>query len=177
VVSWLPSASGREGDHARLWRPLLLARVAVEELIYVVVDEIEGSAAGLSVSDWPRVDELGRIRFPGGARMLGADRATFERFLARHRQPRELRERPLRVGDAFAVRPLPGALEQARDELEQQRRLEPFLDPARWINPPVYDITADAREAAKASFYAAVTPTLEPEHARELAELSDEGVS
>ncbi len=137
---WLPPT--HEPDRRRLspWRPLLLARVAVEELIYVVVDEIEGSAVGLSVSDWPRVDE-----------------------------------RPLRVGDAFAVRPRPGALEQARDELEQQRRLEPFFDPARWIKPPVYDITADAREAAKASFYAAVTPTLEPREATQLQGLEQHG--
>ena len=109
--------------------------------------------------------------------MLGADADALERFLAQHRRPHELAERPLRVGDVFAVRPVPGAFERVRAELEEQRRLDPFLDPASWIRPPVYDVSADAREAAKASFYAAVTPPLDPERAGELEPLLGEETS
>jgi len=147
----------------------------VGELRYVVVDEIEGSAVGLAVCEWPRVDVSGRLRFTGGSLLLGADGSTFERFLARHRRPRELAERRLRGGDVFAVRVLPSALESVLGE--QKGRLEPFLDPAGWISPPVYDISADAREAAKASFYAAVTPTLEPGEAMRLQDIVEPGPS
>jgi hypothetical protein len=172
-AGWLPPGREPGGPALPPWQPPSLAGVAVEELLYVVVDELEGPSVGLAVSWWPRVDESGRVRFPDGAWMLGADRQTFERFLAGHRRPRELADRPLRIGDVFAVRAIRDALDRLREELEEQRRLEPFLDPADWLRPPVYDITSDAREAAKASFYAAVTPTLGPREAdwiRDIAE-------
>ena len=174
-VNWLPPPARDDTVTARPWRPPSLARVDLEGFSYVVVDDIDGSAAGLAVSAWPRVDSAGRIRFSGGAVMLGADANALQLFLAEHRRPRELAERPLRIGDVFAVQPLAGALEQVRAELDERRRLNPFLDPASWMRPPVYDISADAREAAKASFYAAVTPTLEPESASELEGLLEEG--
>jgi hypothetical protein len=128
---------------------------------YLVVDEIVGSSVGLVLSAWPEVDRRGRLR-PGGGppRMLGADRTAFERFLATARRPAGL-ERPLRIGDTFAVRVIPGALAEMSDELAAQTRLEPLLDPASWIEPPVHDVTADARERAKIAFYAAVAPVLQ----------------
>jgi len=117
----------------------------------VVIDEIESNFVGLSVSPWPVVDEVGRLRFGGGrSRSVGASRSELERFLSRHRLPRRGARRPIRIGDVFAIavtEPLPDG---------------EVADPATWIDPPVYDITVDARDAAKAAFYSAVAPTLDP---------------
>ena len=105
-------------------------------LSYVVVEEIEGGMVGLAVSDWPTTDDKGRLRFGSEPVQAALELVELERFLDLHRQP----SRPLRVGDVFAARtgrrPRPGG----------------------WIEPPVHDVTADAREAAKIAFYAAVAP-------------------
>jgi len=106
---------------------------------YILVDEIEGGMVGLAVSDWPRTDEEGRLRFDAEPVAVVVDRLAFERFLDEHRQP----SRPLRIGDVFAAR---------------TRLAETSPDPEKWIEPPVHDVTADAREAAKIAFYAAVAP-------------------
>jgi hypothetical protein len=141
-----------------------------------VVDEIVGASIGLALCPWPSTDEKGRLIFESGAtHLIGCDRNELLAFLAQHRLPTELRERPLRIGDVFAVRPVPGILEELSAELEEPRRLEPFLPPERWIAPPVYDITAVARDEAKTAFYAAVTPTLGPQQAAELQELASDG--
>ena len=168
--TWLPEAPHPRGERLRPWSPPLLARVPTEELSYVLVDEIVGSSVGLAVSPWPRLDDKGRLRFPDGRLMLGSDADTLAEFLHKHRLPRELRERQLRIGDAFAAGTHADVIDRLRDQLEDERRLKPFLDPAEWLRPPVYDITPDAREAAKGSFYAAVAPTLEPEQARVVLE-------
>ncbi len=149
------------------WSPPAIEGADTAGLSYVVVDEIEGSMVGLAVSDWPQVDEQGRLRFESSPVLLGAERDALERFLDRHRQP----GRPLRIGDVFAVRARASELRQA-DEAEQ--RLAPVLDPEQWLEPPVYDVTAAAREAAKVSFYSAVAPALDPEQAARLAPLTDE---
>lgn len=111
-------------------------------LSYILVDEIEGGLVGLAVSEWPRTDEQGRLRFDSEPMQVAVDRRAFERFLDEHREP----SRPLRIGDVFAARTRPA---------------EAGLDPERWIEPPVHDVTADAREAAKIAFYAAVAPITE----------------
>lgn len=108
-------------------------------LSYIVVEEIEGGMVGLAVSDWPRTDAQGRLRFDAEPVQAGVDRAALEQFLDRHRQP----SRPLRIGDVFAARTGP-----------------PTADPAGWIEPPVHDVTAEAREAAKIAFYSAVAPII-----------------
>lgn len=140
------------------WSPPALEGADPSGLSYLVVDEIEGSIVGLAVSDWPQTDEKGRVRFASPPVLLGAEREAFERFLERHRRPPG--GRPLRIGDVFAARTRPAEL---RDADEAEPRLEPVLDPEQWIEPPVYDVTADAREAAKVSFYSAVAPVLEPD--------------
>jgi hypothetical protein len=109
-------------------------------LSYIVVEEIEGGMVGLAVSDWPRTDEQGRLRFDAEPVPVTVERAEFERFLEQHRQP----SRPLRIGDVFAA-----------------RTGRPTQHLEGWIEPPVHDVTADAREAAKIAFYAAVAPITE----------------
>ena len=165
-ASWLPPAAEVGRARLRPWEPPLLSGVASDKLSYLLVDEIVGSSVGLAVSPWPQVDDKGRVRFPTGRVMLGANANALTAFLHSHRLPRELRDRELRIGDAFAVRAVDEVLTPLQDELEDERRLAPFLDPATWMRPPVYDITADAREAAKRSFYAAVAPTLGPDAVR-----------
>lgn len=150
------------------WRPPAIEGADPGGLSYVVVDEIEGSMIGLAVSDWPRLDEKGRLRFESDPVLVGADRKALERFLAEHRRPRELADRGLRIGDVFAARTRPVEADEA------EPRLEPVVDPERWIEPPVYDLTEAAREAAKMSFYGAVAPALEPDEAARLAPLIDE---
>jgi hypothetical protein len=121
-------------------------------LAYVVIDEIESNFVGLSVSPWPTVDEVGRLRFgPGRSRSVGTTRADLERFLARHRLPRKGAKRRSRIGDVFAV-----AVREPPPEGQ-------LAEPAGWMDPPVYDITVEARDAAKAAFYSAVAPTLDRE--------------
>jgi hypothetical protein len=120
-------------------------------LAYVVVDEIESDFIGLSISPWPTLDEWGRLRFGlGRARSIGTGRTELQRFLGRHRLPQGSADRPIRIGDVFAI------------SLKEPVRANRIVEPAAWIRPPVYDISADARDAAKASFYSAVAPTLDP---------------
>jgi hypothetical protein len=133
--------------------------------VYVIVDDILEDSVTLVLSSWPEVDRDGRLRFAGQPLSLGAERGAMERYLARHRRPRANRERPLRIGDVFALRVQAGAFDEITRELEEQRRLEPFLDPEQWIDPPVYDVTADARDEAKTAFYAAVTTLFTAEEA------------
>jgi hypothetical protein len=117
----------------------------------VVVDEIESDFVGLSISPWPTLDEWGRLRFGlARARSLGTHRAELQRFLGRHRLPQKGADRPIRIGDVFAV------------SVKEPVRVNRIVAPGTWIRPPVYDISADARDAAKASFYSAVAPTLDP---------------
>jgi hypothetical protein len=153
------------------WTPPSLPRFREGGFHYVVVDEIVGPTVGLTLSAWPRLDGQGRLRFSeNGVYLVGSPIDELERFVGEHRLPEELRDRPLRVGDVFAVRVKPSALRGLSDEANEEQRLEPFLEPERWIEPPLYDVTADARDASKAAFYAAVTPTLESGLAAQLAE-------
>jgi hypothetical protein len=165
MSSSLPALSEPRED-ARRWRPASLGRAARRsDLVYVIVDDIMENSVTLVLSTWPEVDRDGRLRFAGKPVSLGADRGAMERYLAKHRRPRANRDRPLRIGDVFALRVQAGAFDEITRELEEQRRLEPFLDPEQWIVPPVYDVTADARDEAKVAFYAAVTSLFTVEQA------------
>jgi hypothetical protein len=153
------------------WTPPALGRSA-EGLRYLLVDEIVGGVVGLALCRWPTVDAQGRLRFGEDAEMLGAGRAELQQFLTVHRLPQQTAARPVRIGDVFAVEVIAEALAAVSDQLREQRRLEPLLSPSAWMRPPVHDLTVAAREAAKISFYAAVTPTLKANEAELVAELT-----
>jgi hypothetical protein len=170
-VSWLPSPPARGIEADEPWTPAGLGAHA-KSVRYLVVDEIVGGVVGLALCDWPSVDEQGRVRFRGAAKLLGAGRSELQHFLAMHRVPADGAGRAVRIGDVFAVEVIEGALDEVRDQLEEQSRLEPLLSPAKWIKPPVRDLTVVAREAAKISFYAAVAPTLGPSEAALVADLT-----
>lgn len=100
--------------------------------------------------------------------MIGVDRLALERFLEQRQviapkvgpdKRQAARGRPLTVGDVFGARET-GSGRRARD-------------PARWLEPPVVDVSALAREAAQASFLAAVSTTLSPTRARRMLERED----
>jgi hypothetical protein len=133
---------------ARIWVPSGLGRrkdLAV--LAYVVIDELESALVGLTVSPWPTLDAKGRLHFDlDRARAVGAKKRALEAFLAKHRTPRKVASRPLRMGDAFACR--------VKEPLQNGELLEPDL----WMVPPVTDISAEAREAAKLAYFSAAAP-------------------
>ncbi|MDH4177983.1 MAG: hypothetical protein OEW31_10680 [Thermoleophilia bacterium] len=177
-MSWLPPAG--DGSEAAAgvdaWVPRDLAGGASADRRYVVVDEILGSVVGLAVSPWPSVDAEGRLRFrTGDVLTVAADRVELQGFLGEHRLPAELRERPLRIGDVFAVSVRPGVLEKLAGGAAAHARLEAPVAPAAWMLAPVHDISAEAREATKVAFYASVAPTMEPEEAALLTALEGAG--
>jgi hypothetical protein len=131
-------------------------------LHYVLVEEVVGDSVGLLVARWPRAgaDELPVFRDPEEDVEVGADRATLQRYVDDQRAPQpdvspvvqeELRRRPLALGDVFAARVDEGALEQAASMA--------VADPG-WLGGPLFDVTAEARQAARRVFYEAMTPRL-----------------
>ena len=148
----------------RLWKPegLTLGRSDLRTLSYVVVDEIVEDAARLSVSSWPRVDEQGRLHFERTerARSVRVDVKELRRFVSAHGAGRR-RAAPLRMGTVFAVSVDDSVLPEPESDEEMREQADPEpRHPGAWMKPPVYDITADARDKAKEAFYAAVAPTL-----------------
>jgi hypothetical protein len=137
--------------------------VSPERLSYIVVEEMIGDAIGLSVCDWPEVDDQGRLKFVARAILVGVERGWLEEQLLEHRTPHDIAERGLRIGDVFA----------AADVELRAREEESQLTISTWT-PPINDLTAEARDAAKTAFYGAVAPVLDPGQARDLDELVEE---
>ncbi len=125
---------------------------------YVVVDELEEGVAAVVCEPWPELDRRGRLCFPRPDLRLGAevDPAALQLLLASRTplaslapgQRPAFAARPLRAGDVFcavvdrkALAADPGAVTE-------------------WLGVPVIDVSAQAREAAKAQYYAAVGPVL-----------------
>jgi len=149
------------------WRPGVLAGASTRGLRYLVVDEIFTNLAELSMSPWPVLDARGRLRFPEGETIhLEADAERMRRFLRRHRLPRQGAGRDLRTGDTFAIgvaaRPLAAFLDSREAAPPSPAGRRQVLDPATWgwLRPPVYDVSAEARVAAKLAYYAALTEPL-----------------
>ena len=137
------------------WQPPILAEVpaaALRRLRYVVVDDVdhaEGDVVLVS-EPWPTVDLLGRVRHATpDAREQYVPVARWHALLTRRRIPAELTERRPRIGDAFAM-----MLPRSGDVTKPKG--------------PVVDVTADAREAARAAFYGAVALPMAPAHAEAL---------
>ncbi|HEV2889297.1 MAG TPA: hypothetical protein VGX28_02895 [Frankiaceae bacterium] len=131
------------------WVPPILANVppeVVRTLRYVVLDDVDDAEGDvvLVAGPWPTVDVLGRVRHaPEAAREQYVPVTKWMRLLERRRVPEPVRDRPPRIGDTFAM------------------RLGRSGDVARPVGP-VVDVTADAREAARASFYGAVALPMDP---------------
>lgn len=164
-ASWLPSSPPLVPLRGRRWRPEVIRGIPTARLRYVVVDELFADTAEMSISSWPLVDAMGRLRFPGEVTThVEVDARRMQTFLRRHRMPRKSVGRVLRAGDAFGVmvraRALSAFLTEHETVTEAARRK--MLDPTiwAWLEPPIYDVTSEAREAAKLSYYAALTGPL-----------------
>jgi hypothetical protein len=177
--SWLPrDRTAPLAIDAAPWVPAGFAheRISWTTLSYIVVDELSKQIAGLVVASWPLLDQKGRVRFSGsswrvGARMdelmalLDADRIVPEPTARRSpagtaggSPAGAAPERPVRIGDAFAAQ-----VSRPRG----RRAAVPPLE--RWLSPPVYDVSADARDAAKAALFGAVAPTMSEDDVYEIA--------
>jgi hypothetical protein len=155
----MPSPAGEKP-----WRPrgVRVPEHELAKLSYIVVDEIVDDDADVAVSPWPAVDDRGRLTF-SDERPVRV-RVSLEALMD-YLNSQDVRSgrRPtrLRMGAAFAavvrIERLPGV-----DGTP--------LPPAEWLVPPIYDISAPARDKAKEAFYAAVAPTLRPDEVRAIEE-------
>jgi hypothetical protein len=151
-----PPLAPKAPPKQRAWGHEYIFEPEVTRRDYVVVEELTEDSVGIVVSPWPRVDERGGLEFPPEEERREAlvDRAAFEqRLLEREVVAYEmafvdhapLQNRPLSPGDVFAIDTnLP-------EDGEDLRELG-----ARWINGQVVDVTAMARDAAKAAMFAAL---------------------
>jgi hypothetical protein len=134
-------------DSAVAWCPEDLP-VPVEQLSafgYVVVEELVGRLALLRHWPWPDVDQFGRLVWVGESEQDSTAAAIdLDLLRAQLYTPNRLRRRP-RCGDAFAVQDAGGTGWSAEQEVADLREL---------FSGAVYDISADAREAAKLAYHA-----------------------
>jgi hypothetical protein len=168
------------------WRPPSLATLSDDELsshLYVVIEEEIDDVVGILVSPWPRSDSQGRLHFHFDELEieLGVDRDALEARLSERSVPEsvvaaadggnadeELRERPIAVGDTFAIRS-----SQLPDSADELPSLVDEIGIGDWIET-IIDLTADARHEAKAAMYRALTPPLKAEVAEELLSVPQE---
>jgi len=172
---WIP------GDYARMpkdQRDVVLA----EFQHYVVVDDLEEDASPGTVvlirTRWPGIDRQGRIRFARNPdderddRVFDREAEWFRTFVSRFRcwldnqgslisgrdgDEKVLQDRPIRIGDAFAMNDA-ALVALQKEELEGAVML--------------FDITGSARELAKISYYAAASGVLDASVNEDLARLA-----
>ena len=171
AVPWVPDSLEGEVELDKL----------AGEFRYVVVEEILEDRVRTIVSAWPYVMPDGQLRFddPEASGEHADDRAELERLLAEARivrirtdQPtlRQLRERPLVTGDVFAMSvggrrdaggggggggPTDGSDNDSSGGLREALERE----------EDVYDISLEARLAAKAAYWSAIAGPLDPDDA------------
>jgi hypothetical protein len=114
---------------------------------YVVLEEIVDQMALLRRWSWPVVDPLGRLLWPDGTEHETAEAAVDVDVLKAQLYLPNGIEREPRCGDTFAV-PAHGA---ARWHATHARDVRTLLGDA-----DVFDISADAREAAKIAYQASL---------------------
>lgn len=119
---------------------------------YVAVDDLAEGHVVFEVSDWPMLDAEGRLHWESEPVELWDEQAAVQRRLEAERREQRITapERRVRVGDTFLVRGLP----------PDTRSL---LDAAT-----IVDVSAAARDAAKAALYGAAASTVDAEVAAEL---------
>jgi hypothetical protein len=187
TTSWLPQLVPTLSSEQppTPWLPQLIAPWWNSQFRYLVVDEVLGGVVQLSISAWPVVDVIGRLRFPDAEPLhVHADAERFRLLLRRERQPRQHVSREARPGDAFGAAIAGEAAERFVSDVERLDAQWIFdmthagtskadrsarslaLDPRTWgwMEPPIVDVTVAAREAAKLAYYGAHTKAL-PEEA------------
>lgn len=133
AVPWAPEVLPVSRDDLASWN-------------YVVLEEIVDGMALLRRWSWPVVDPLGRLLWPDGTEHDTAEAAVDVRMLkAQLYLPNGIAREP-RCGDTFAV-PLRVAARWGR----RVRDVRLLFGAA-----PVFDVSADAREAAKIAYQASL---------------------
>lgn len=120
---------------------------------YAAVDDLADGMVVLEVSSWPFLDMEGRLYFEDDPTEWIVGRvATQERIDEERKRGRITgSNRPIRVGDAFMLRGLGGGA-SALEQVQQ-----------------VIDISAAARNAAKAALFGAAASTVEKKYAVTMA--------
>jgi hypothetical protein len=140
-------------DSTVAWAPEDLP-VPIEQLAafsYVVIEEIVGQLLLLLRWSWPAVDQNGRLVWLQGSDCAcDAAAISLELMRAQLYTPNRLTRRP-RCGDTFAVSGPAGDGWQDEQELSDLRQVFPGS---------VYDVSADAREAAKLAYQAGLGAVL-----------------
>jgi len=137
-------------------------------LQYIVVDELEEQIAILVIEPWPELDKRGRLSFDDEKERLEVTVAVgkLEPFLHRRAllppaeglELKAARQRPLRIGDVFCAPVDRAALKGEADSVHS------------WLHTPLIDVSARARQAAKAQYFAAVGPVLSQGEVEHLAQ-------
>lgn len=124
---------------------------------YVAVDDVADGHVVFEVSDWPELDAEGRLHWETEPRELWDEQAAVQERLEDERREQRITapERRVRVGDTFLVRGLPSD----SDSLLAAET--------------IVDVSAAARDAAKAALYGAAASTVDAEDAAALHVGSD----
>jgi hypothetical protein len=153
-------------EPSRAWMPDSLHdvvdRADLAQYSYVVLEELIQGNALLIAWPWPDADPVGLPRWrdlPSQPAETAVEQAVLRAQLY---TPSGLRREP-RVGDVFAVERLGGGW--AEDQVDDVEAL---------VEGSAYDITVDARAAAKLTYYGALTGMRAPaEIDRQAAKLRD----
>jgi hypothetical protein len=131
------------------WAPeaLPINRHEVDQWTYVVLEEVVDEIALLRWWPWPTVDRLGRLVWTGGTEHdTDAIAVDLELVKAQLYTANGLQREP-RCGDTFAIQRVAG-------HHSRSRRLHDLRDV--FGTGKLYDISADAREAAKIAYQSSV---------------------
>jgi hypothetical protein len=146
-----------------LWRPEALQAatqdgVDLGDFAYVVVEESVDRLIVLIAWPWPEADDQGRLFWPGESES-DYKTAVTTRDLLRYQlyRPSRLVRLP-RLGDVYAASHLGPGWENSNL----------VTDVRQLFDGDVYDISADAREAAKLAYQGAAAPALTTRAASEL---------
>lgn len=159
-ASWLPPVPPAPPfDDWALWQP---EGMEVDGKSYIVVDEIVKPTCVLAVTEWPRVDDQGRVRFRLDERphLVRAELAELAERL--------VEERDIRIGDVYAAVVDEEKLAPPESEEEAEHLVHDRPSSLDWLGSPLENVTADARDVAKVALYSAVTPVLDPDEAAAL---------
>ena len=186
-MSTAPWVMRGHGD-SRTWVPEGFEEVVdLETYRYMVVDELIEQMVTLADAPWPHLDDRGRLVFTDETRPVTVQVADLQVYLSDVRAAppgaddldeaamEQFRSRALRLGDAFAAKEAMSPRE-ATVSVQRGDETARVVDPARWLESPVYDITQQARQAAKLAFYAAAAPIMTSDEYRgEFAEVTSMG--
>lgn len=144
---WVPyTVHGAQGRRRNNVEPNLSDR-------YAAVDDIADGMIVFEISSWPYLDMEGRLYFEDDPNEWIVEREASQNRIDKERKEDRITgpSRPIRVGDAFLLR---GVAEGA-SSLERVEK--------------VMDISAAARNAAKAALFGAAASTVEKEYAATMA--------